>query len=274
MISKILLFLLFVSLLVGTSLASDTLSPTVLPSVRLVGSGDAVVSGTASDATGDDGTVSGIQRVEIKLDSYGWVTASGTTTFNYNLSNLVVGNHIVGIRAFDLSNNPSDIVYLDFYVDSDYDTSTDNDDDDLSWYVSIGDLHFETMDTTFGVLKVEEGTDVGINFDIENDFWDDRKIRYSIVKGSYEVENDIIVDAEDDESVEEWIPGTYLTVGTHRFDIVLEDWETKDTVAEKSISLTVVDKGTLQVSDVTTSLSSSDSLIPDWFIPIAEEKWY
>nr|WP_321496308.1 hypothetical protein [uncultured Methanolobus sp.] len=263
---KLFPILLLITFLISPALASDTKIPTVSPSVRLLGDGQASVYGTAVDTTNDYNVTYGVSRVEVKVDSSNWVTATGTTTFNYTVSDLDKGNHVVGIRAIDYSLNPSEIVYLDFYIDSDYDADED-DDEDLSWYISIDDLEFLTLEDTFNVMKVEEGTDIAIAFDIQNEYDETRKIRYTITKGTYELEDDISVKADDDVSIEEWISGSYLTLGVNRFTITLEDWDTQDTVAEKSISLTVVESGTLEDDD-TTGLSNDE--MPDWFIEFAE----
>jgi len=61
-------------------------------------------SGTASDS---DGTVA---TVEVNINNSGWVEATGTTIWQYNVDTLAVGNNILSVRSWDDESNCSDIV--------------------------------------------------------------------------------------------------------------------------------------------------------------------
>jgi hypothetical protein len=65
-------------------------------------SGNLLISGTAADNVA-------VQKVEIELDSGIWVTASGTTSWSFNLnsSNFLNGPHVISARATDTSGNIS-----------------------------------------------------------------------------------------------------------------------------------------------------------------------
>jgi alpha-amylase len=65
-------------------------------------SGNLLISGTANDNVG-------VQKVEIELDNGIWATATGTTSWSYNLnsSNFLNGPHVVSARATDGSGNVS-----------------------------------------------------------------------------------------------------------------------------------------------------------------------
>ncbi|HAE41498.1 MAG TPA: hypothetical protein DCG34_01075 [Clostridiales bacterium] len=65
--------------------------------------------------------------------------------------------------------------------------------------------------------------------------------------------------------MDQWISGVYITEGTHRFTVTLIDWDTKETVAEKTITLNVV-----KPSKTTSSSVSSNSEFPEWFLEMAK----
>ncbi|UCG68470.1 MAG: fibronectin type III domain-containing protein, partial [Thermoplasmata archaeon] len=62
------------------------------------------ISGTASDS---DGTV---QKVEIKIDDFGWIEVVGTLSWNYSLDTKTLSNgqHVISIRAYDGENYSSE----------------------------------------------------------------------------------------------------------------------------------------------------------------------
>ena len=72
------------------------------PASNAVVTGNLNISGTASDNVS-------VQKVEIRLDNGPWVTAGGTSAWNYSLnsSNFLNGPHVVSARATDSSNNLS-----------------------------------------------------------------------------------------------------------------------------------------------------------------------
>lgn len=248
---KLLIFIILL-LTISTAAASDTQIPTVTASITVTDN-QASVTGTAADTSNDINVSAGIQRVELKLNDQPWVTASGT--YNYTFNNLKNGNHVVAVRAIDLSNNPSTTIYKIFNIDSE----TETDINDLSWYISINNAHFETIDSVFNIRNVNINKDIKISFDINNDADTERKLRYTITRGSYESTDDVIVKAKSDTEIEEWIVGLVLDVGVNRFEITVDDWETHTTVAEKEIAITVENIITIEDEDV-----------PIWFQKVAE----
>ncbi|NOS68304.1 MAG: hypothetical protein HOP33_00015 [Verrucomicrobia bacterium] len=79
----------------------DLIPPTVTlqtPTNNAVVAGNVTISGTASDNIA-------VQKVEVRLDSGSWVTASGTTSWSYNLnsSNFLNGPHTISARSTDPS---------------------------------------------------------------------------------------------------------------------------------------------------------------------------
>ncbi|MEY2429441.1 MAG: hypothetical protein QOJ40_2326, partial [Verrucomicrobiota bacterium] len=72
------------------------------PAGNAIVTANLTISGTASDNIA-------VQKVEIRLDNGPWVTASGTSTWNYSLnsSNFLNGPHMVSARATDSSNTLS-----------------------------------------------------------------------------------------------------------------------------------------------------------------------
>jgi hypothetical protein len=261
---KQLLFITIIFMMISTACAADTLAPTVSPSVDILGNGLVKVSGTAADTTNDVNVTAGITRVEVKLDSGNWVTASGTTSFEYTFSGLSVGNHVISVRSIDYSHNPSDIVFVDFQLTS---SDVPIDDDDLSWYISITGLHVQTVTDVFNVMKVPEGTDININFDIENDYDQPVNLRWILTKGTYELKDNVQVRPGKSVSVSEWISGSYITTGTHRFTVQLIDWDTKETISEKTLTLTVTENQ----ASTAKKVSGDQDEIPQWFLLIAEQ---
>ncbi|MDD5140937.1 MAG: alpha-amylase family glycosyl hydrolase [Verrucomicrobiales bacterium] len=93
----------------------DTTAPVVtlqLPTNNAVVAGNLTISGTATDNIA-------VQKVEVRLDSGPWVTASGTGAWSYNLnsSNFLNGPHQIAARATDSSNNlsPTNSVTVRFF---------------------------------------------------------------------------------------------------------------------------------------------------------------
>ncbi len=84
---------------------ADATPPTIsllTPTNGMRVSGNLLISGTAADNVA-------VQKVEIELDSGIWVTASGTTSWSFNLnsSNFLNGPHVISARATDTSGNIS-----------------------------------------------------------------------------------------------------------------------------------------------------------------------
>ena len=250
---KLIIFTLI--LLTSIASAADTTVPTVTVITTVVDN-SAQITGNAADTSNDINVTAGVQRVELQIDGSAWVTASGTTTYNYTYSNLDNGYHVTGVRSIDTSNNPSDITYKTFLIDSETETAID----DLSWYITISDAHFETVDDVFNVRTVTPNTDIRLRFDVNNDADTERKFRYTVTRGTYESTDDIIVKSGSTIEIDEWIVASILSDGTNRFEISVDDWTTKEVVAKKEITITV--------SSETATITDAD--IPVWFQAVAE----
>ncbi|HAE43019.1 MAG TPA: hypothetical protein DCG34_08910, partial [Clostridiales bacterium] len=185
---KALFFITIIVLMISCVSAADTQLPTVSPVVNVLGNGQVQLSGTASDTSNDVNVTPGITRVEARLNSGAWVTCSGTTSFEYIFSDLSVGSHVIGVRAIDRSLNPSEIVHVDFSLSS---SDVNVKDNDLSWYITIDNLHFETMRDFNNVLTVDTESDVSVNFKISNDHSQPVNLRWIISKGSLEFKDNV-----------------------------------------------------------------------------------
>ena len=249
--------LIIFTLLLLTSIASaaDTIIPTVTV-IATVNDNNVQITGNAADTSNDINVTAGIQRVEFQIDGSAWVTASGTTTYNYTYTDLDNGYHVVSVRSIDDSNNPSDITYKTFLINSETETAID----DLSWYITISDAHFETVDNVFNVRTVTPDTDIRLRFDVNNDADNERKLRYTVTRGTYESTDDIIVRSGSAIEIDEWIVASVLSDGTNRFEIKIDDWITKEVVAKKDITITVGGEIAIIV----------DEDIPSWFKVVAE----
>ena len=83
----------------------DTTPPAITvttPTNAAIIAGNLVISGTATDNIA-------VQTVEVRLDNSPWLTANGTTAWNYSLntSNFLNGPHVVAARATDTTGNIS-----------------------------------------------------------------------------------------------------------------------------------------------------------------------
>ena len=253
-----LIILILLLLTIQTATAADTVIPTVTV-ITTINDNSVQITGNAADTSNDINVTAGIQRVELQIDGSSWVTASGTLAYNYTYTNLNNGYHVVGVRSIDNSNNPSDITYKTFLINSETETAID----DLSWYITISDAHFETVDDVFNVRTVTPNTDIRLKFDVNNDADTERKLRYTITRGTFEVTNDIIVRSDSSIEIDEWIVASILSDGTNRFEISVDDWITKEIVAKKDITITVSDSETVLVEAI-------DNEIPAWFVTVAE----
>lgn len=91
-----------------TGNASDLIAPVVVlntPTNGATAGGMLAISGTASDNLS-------VAKVEVQVDTLGWVQASGTTSWSLSLntSNFLNGQHTISARATDGAGNPSSIV--------------------------------------------------------------------------------------------------------------------------------------------------------------------
>lgn len=87
----------------NTCSTADTVAPSVSIAAPAAG---ATVSGTVSISGGASDNV-GLQRVEVAIDTNGFTTAAGTSSwsFSYNTAGLANGTHTITARATDTSGN-------------------------------------------------------------------------------------------------------------------------------------------------------------------------
>ncbi|WP_340819054.1 hypothetical protein [Methanolobus sp. WCC4] len=242
--------------------ASDTVSPNILGNINNFDDDTAKLSGTAWDSSNDANVSAGISRVEVKIDQRSWVTATGTTSFNYTATDLEAGYHVAGFRAFDYSNNPSEILYLGF-TQPEYDDTSDS--EDISWYVSLEDVHIETTSDVMNIKTVELDKDVKVVFDIENDDTVSHKFRWEISNNVLDFDDDVLVKAGRSSEVEQWISGVYFQLGTNRVTIDLIDWDTRDVIDSKDLTFEVV-----LASEDTTYTTSDPEEMPAYLVEFAE----
>jgi hypothetical protein len=215
-------------------------------------SGDTVdFTGTAADNT---------SRVEIRFDGDYWNTVDGTSDWSYSKTFRESGSHVVEVRSI-VNSTVHDTKYQTFTLDFDEKSSTSV--EDLSWYISVSNVEFATIQET-GVREVKKGKDVKVSFDISNEHDSERKLRYTLTRGSWEKEGSLIIDDSDSEEVSHWIAGSQLSSGTNRFEVTVDDYSTKSTVADKTATVTVI-------SETEKSSTDSESQIPDWFKAVAKE---
>lgn len=239
---KVILSMLFVCVLL---LATPCLAETGLTSDVTVTDDVVTISGTA---------VNNVSRVDIRVDGQNWHTASGVLPEWQYEGTFDTGSHYAEVQAIS-STGEYDTLFLPFDVD--YEALAG---DDLSWFISITDVEF-LSEEGMSVREVVSGDDVLLMFDIENGHSADARIRYTIEKGIYSVQDDTFVDAGDSETVKEWVLSADLSDGVNRFTVTLEDWDTKEIIAEKVLSVEVVP---------VTSVVISDEEIPEWFVSVAE----
>ncbi len=91
----------------SASATTQTPPDTIPPSVTITSpTGGATLNGTAN-VSGTSGDNVGVTKVELSVDSSGFVPVNGTTTWNYSLNTTLYTNttHTISIRATDTSGN-------------------------------------------------------------------------------------------------------------------------------------------------------------------------
>lgn len=258
---KYFLAIACVFLLIGIAFAADTTEPTVDFTVS-VDDDSALIEGTAADTSNDENVTAGVQRVEIRIDDNSWVSVTGTTEWSYTVHDLEDGYHTVSARSIDKSNNPSETRIKSFQID--YVDVTEN---DLSWYINIEDFSFRTL-SDINVRQVEEGEDIGIYFDIENEYDTDRRLKYTISIGTAEIEDNVVVFAGKSYEVEEWVVSSIFKMGENMVDVELVDKDTMEKVADKTYTVTIVEKQ--PETDSQYDVTTGDNSVPEWFVTWAE----
>ena len=258
---KAVLLIFVASFLVGIASAADTTEPTIDFTVS-VDDDSALIEGTAADTSNDENVTAGVQRVEIRIDDNSWVSVTGTTEWSYTVQDLEDGYHTVSARSIDKSNNPSETRIKSFQVD--YVDVTEN---DLSWYINIEDFSFRTL-SDINVRQVEEGEDIGIYFDIENECDTDRRLKYTISIGTAEIEDNVVVFAGKSYEVEEWVVSSIFKMGENMVDVELVDKDTMEKVADKTYTVTIVEKQ--PETDSQPDVTTGDNSVPQWFVTWAK----
>ncbi len=247
-------FLLLITvLLVPAAAETDTTAPVLYVNV-VADNGTVKVFGTATDA-------SGVDRVEVKFNDAGWKTANlSGNNFSITEDVNVSGYHVVQVRAFDTVGNPTPINTTTYYAVK-KSTSTE---DDLSFFVRLANVKITSLNLSGNVREMEYPQDFAIEFKIVNDDSVSHKIRYQISVNDEELTEDVTVRPNNDNSVDEWFGASLLSVGQNRIKIVVYDWETKQKITDKTI--------TLNVKAAEKSGSSDDSAkeTPAWLKEFAE----
>ncbi|WNY25163.1 Ig-like domain-containing protein [Methanolapillus millepedarum] len=253
--------LLFIALillmLVCPAIAEETdTTPPVLTVNIVPENGTVRIYGTATDA-------SGIDRVEIKLDENSWRTADLSGN-NYTLTENITttGYHISQVRAFDRAGNPSTVDTKTFYAEKKT-TATSN---DISFYVRLSSLKLTTFNISHNIREMTYPQDFNIAFDIVNDDSVPHKVRYTIDINGEEFTEDVTVSAGRSKDVSEWYPSTVLSEGQNRIRISVMDWDSKEKIADKTLTLNLLSTA----KPATTANNTTQTEIPDWFREVAQ----
>ena len=222
-------FLLLITVLLCPAMAADDTTPPTLVVNVVAENGTVKVYGTAMDE-------SGVDRVEVKINDGGWKTANlSGNNFSYSEDLNATGNHVSSVRAFDSVGNPTAIDLKTFYSQR----KTFSADNDLSFFVRLASVKLTALNLSGNVREMEYSQDFGISFDVVNDDSVSHKLRYIIDVNGEEQTEDLTVSAERSKTVDEWFGASMLNVGQNRIKISLIDWETRQTVVDKTIILNV-----------------------------------
>jgi len=249
----LIIFLLLMTLLLSVA-AADTAPPTLTVNVA-ANDGIVRVSGTVFDD-------SGVDRVEVKINDGGWRTANLIgSNFNYSEDITVTGQHVAHVRAFDIVGNPTPINITTFYAQK---KSSSSIDDDISFYIRLTGVKLASMNVPGNIREMEYLQDFAVEFEINNDDSVPHKLRYKIeVNGYEEVVEDVSISAGRSRSVGEWFTAAPLNVGQNRIRISVIDWETKQTVTDRTMILNVT------AAEKSVEFSGSDD-VPEWLKEFAE----
>jgi len=248
----ILLFLLTV-LVPATAEEQDITPPTLSVNIVADENGTVRIYGTATD-------VSGIDRVEVKLDDNSWRTAdlSGTEfTFTEDIS--VTGTHVAQIRAFDKAGNPTAIETKTFFAQRKQTAGTD----DLSFFVRLSSLKVTTFNAAVNQREMAYPQDFCIEFTINNDDSEPHKIRYRIDVNGEELTVDTNVRADGRTDVGEWYPASILYEGQNRIRVTLIDWETREVLEDKNLTINLL-------STTVPAKNSTEESVPEWLKAFAD----
>lgn len=250
----VITFLLFITVLLLPAAAEhDTTPPTLTVNV-LPENGTVQVYGTVNDA-------SGIDRVEVKFNGDSWRTANlNGSNFSITEEINVTGNHVVQVRAFDTSGNPSPIDTKSFYAVKKQSAS----DDDLSFFIRLTSVKITALNLSGNVREMESPQDFAVEFDIMNDDSAPHRLRYRIDVNGEEITEDVTLQAGRTKEVDEWYGASILNVGQNRIKISVIDWETKQTITDKTITLNV------KAAEKPEALENLSAETPEWLKEFAE----
>ncbi len=196
----------------------------------------------------------GLDRVEVKIDDNSFRTADlngNNFSFTGNIS--VTGNHVALIRAFDVTGAASTTETKTFYAIKQSSSETD----DISFFVRSSSLKTTTFNSSRNVREMEFPEDFCVEFTINNDDTVSHKIRYRIDVNGEELTNDVTVKKDGTYSISEWYAADSLSVGQNRIKVTLIDWETKEQIEEKNLTVNLL-------SGVKPTSTNKSSSYPEW----------
>lgn len=250
----IVTFLLLITVLLCPATAEQDTTPPTLSVNVVADSGTVRVYGTATSA-------SGIDRVEVKFNDGSWRTADlNGNSFSITDDIAVTGNHVVHVRAFDRAGNPSQTETKTFYAVKKA-TATD---DDLSFYVRLASVKLTSLNLSGNVREMDYTQDFCVDFEIVNDDSVSHRLRYRIDVNGEETTEDVTVQAGRSKDVDEWYSASILSAGQNRIKISLIDWETRQTITDKTIILNV------KSDERPAASNGSAAEMPDWLKEFAE----
>ena len=222
-------FLLLITLLLSPAMADDTTPPTLIVNV-LAENGTIRVYGTATDT-------SGVDRVEVKIDDGGWKTADlSGNNFNYSENVTVTGYHVSGVRAFDVVGNPTVVDIKTFYAQK----QSSSADGDISFFIRLSSVRLTSMNLSGNIREMEYPQDFAVECEIVNDDSVPHKLRYRVdINGNEEFIEDVSVSAGRSYNADERFAASLLSVGQNKIKISVIDWETKQVVKDRTITLNV-----------------------------------
>lgn len=196
----------------------------------------------------------GLDRVEVKIDDNSFRTADITgNNFSFTGNITVTGNHVALIRAFDVTGAASTTETKTFYATKLSSSETD----DISFFVRTSSLKVTTFNSSRNVREMEFPEDFCVEFTINNDDTVSHKIRYRIDVNGEELTSDVTVKKDGTYSVSEWYAADSLSVGQNRIKVTLIDWETKEQIEEKNLTVNLL-------SGVKPTTTNESSLYPEW----------
>jgi hypothetical protein len=212
------------------SAEEDKIPPSLTVNIVPNENGTVRIYGTASD-------VSGIDRVEVKVDDSSWRTADLSGTEFTLMENITAtGTHVAQIRAFDTVGNPSVIETKTFFAQKKLTAGTG----DLSFFIRLSSLKVATFNTSTNQREMAYPQDFRVEFTINNEDSEPHKIRYRIDVNGEELTEDTNIRAGGKFDVGEWYQASLLSEGQNRIRVTLIDWETREVIEDKNLTINLL----------------------------------